>query len=353
MGSELSGRLVFSSGKEGDYDLWALDLDTKALVQLTRGTWWNDKPRWSPDGKWAVFVTNRNGTPDVYKVAATGGEPTPLVQNQWWNDFPSWSPNGKNLGYVSNASGNNDLWIADADGQNAQQITTHEGSDSCFAWMPDGKSVLFSTDREGDADIWRLDLATGRMHGLTTDTGTDLCPAPSPCGRYVAFVSNRQYDPETCRTQWNDRDHDVYLMTIEGRYPVRVTSNQGSDRCVAWSPCGRQLIYAAATSKSSASERLRIVDVTEILAAFEADDPEGILDESQRLRSSSVDLDRSALEQEIDAVRHPFFLTSLLPDFLMRPIYGEGYFGSERYPDWFGGDTPLRARREAAFAHSA
>ncbi len=333
MSSGLSGKIVFSSGKHGDYDVWYLDLDTDDLVQLTFGSFWNDKPRWSPDGQWVVFVSNVAGTPDICKVHIGQREIIPLIQDDRWNDFPAFSPDGKQLGYVSNVPGNNDLFIADADGKDPRQVTTYEGSDTSFAWMPDSRSILFSSDRSGNADIWRLDLATGDKQQLTVDTGMDIYPAPSPDGRHVAFVSNRQFDPDSARTEWSDRDLDVWMMTIDGRHKARVTENQGSDRCVGWSPDGQHLIYSA-TKDSNAAERLRIVNVSELLSAYQTDSEESIQRAADKLRVNSLDMDRRDLEAEIDARRHSFWLTALLPEPLVRPLYGEDYFGSERYPHW-------------------
>ncbi len=343
MAMNLSGKIVFASGKQGDYDVWAMDLDSKRLWQLTFGNFWNDKPRWSPDGRSVVFVSNAAGTPDIYKVPADGGEMVPLVQNDRWNDFPAFSPDGKWLGFVSNTSGNNDIFISDAAGNDPKQLTTYEGSDSSFAWMPDGKAILFSTDRSGNADIWRLELASGEKIQLTTDPGMDIYPAPSPDGKLIAFVSNRQFDPDACRTEWSDRDQDVWLMTADGRFKARITENQGSDRCVTWSPDGRYLLYTSSRS-NDAAERLRIVDVRELVSAYETYDEAAIQRAAGNLRVKSLDLDRRELEAEIDARRNTTLLTSLLPDALVRPLYGEAYFGSERYPHWIGAPRPAHVK---------
>lgn len=344
----LSGKIVFSSGKQGDYDLWCLDMQAGKLQQLTYGSCWNDKPRWSADGEWVVFVSNAAGTPDIYKLQIGRREVIPVVQNGRWNDFPAFSPDGRQIGYVSNASGNNDVFIADADGRNPERVTSHEGSDATFSWMPDGQSILLSSEMSGNADIWRIDLKTGDKQQLTTDKGMDIYPAPSPDGKYVAFVSNRQFDPSTCRTEWSDRDLAVYVMDIDGKHKARVTENQGSDRCVAWSPDGQYLIYTA-SSPDSAAERLRIMDVRELLLAFEGGSAESIEYAADKLRTSKLGLDRRDLEAEIDARRHTFFLTSLLPDYLVRPMYGEAYFGSERYPHWIDpASASKRHIREAA-----
>ncbi len=338
MASGLTGSIVFSSGKHGDYDIWSLDLDANKLTKLTNGKSWNDKPRFSPDGRSVVFVSNESGTPDIYSVNVDGGPVKPLIQNGRWNDFPALSPDGSKLGFVSNVSGDNDIWIADADGTNPRQITRHPGDDTFFDWTPDGRSVLFSSDREGNADIFRYDLKSGRKHQLTTDIGLDIHPAPSPNGNYIAFVSNRQFAPDKCKDDWDDRDLDLWLMRADGTHQVRITDNQGCDRCVAWSPQGTHLIFAS-SAESESAERLRIVDVTELAAAFDTGNADSINRLADRLRSASLQLNRGRLEREIGAQRHPFFLTSLLPDFLMRRIYDQSYWGGERFPDWHVGSS--------------
>jgi len=52
----LKGTVVFASGKDGDYDIFSVDLENKHVKQLTGGAYFNDCPRWSPDGKKIVFV---------------------------------------------------------------------------------------------------------------------------------------------------------------------------------------------------------------------------------------------------------------------------------------------------------
>ena len=106
MSEILTGRLAFASGKAGDYDLWTLDLGTAEMRQITQGSFWNDKPKWSPDGEWIVFASNCTGLSEIFKIAAQGGDAIQLTDLGRWADSPQFSPEGKEIAYISNESGN-------------------------------------------------------------------------------------------------------------------------------------------------------------------------------------------------------------------------------------------------------
>jgi Tol biopolymer transport system component len=332
MANQLTGRIVFASGKTGDYDLWLLELPSGELTQLTHGQWWNDRPHCSPDGAWIVFTSNEAGPTEIFKMARDGGQKVQLTHGGKWVDSPKFSPDGQQIAYISNEAGTNDVWIMDADGTNRHPVIQHEGSDNHVAWSRDGKSVLWSSDRdEKDADIWRFELATGQITQLTTAFGADITPAPSPDGKLIAFVSNRPLHPETSG-RWQDRDKDLWLMRDDGSCQARVTSNQGTDYCPCWSPDGRYVLYVS--GKENQSMRLRLLDVADLVAAYEIGDEEQIHRLAARLRSAAVPLDRGPLEAEIGAGRHTTFLTQFLPESWVAPFYPADYFGTERYPDW-------------------
>lgn len=335
MAAERSGKIVFASGKVGDYDLWSVDLATGQPLQLTTGKGWNDKPKWSPDGRAVVFTSSRGGPvgQEIYRVDAAGGEPVPLTSFGRWADSPAFSPDGARIAFVANESGNKDLWIMDADGRNQTQVTTHEASDSHVRWTPDGRGLLFSSDRGPDADLWRLDLATGQETQLNADAGWDITPVASPDGALIAFCSDRQHRPDP-NDRHLDRDKDLWLMRADGSLPVRLTSNQGSDFSPCWSPDGSEILYTADAGSDGC--HLRVIDVRAVCAALLAGDAAGAEAAARRLRPEEVAYDRTGMKKEIGAERTTTFLTHFLPSSWMERLYPTGYFGNERNADWVG-----------------
>ena len=334
MGQPLSGTIAFASGKSGDYDIWTCDLETGELTQLTFGYGWNDKPSFSPDGEWVVYVSEIGGMRNLFKVPAGGGEEVQLTfLDRSWADSPQFSPDGKSIAYISNEAGNNDVWVMDADGENVQQLTTYGGSDESVTWMPDGQGLLWSSDRGDDADIWHYDFVSQVKSQLNEDRGGDYSPQPSPNGKLVAFVSNRQETPDASQP-YKDRDRDLWMMTIEGELAVKLTDNQGADFAPCWSPCGNYLLYTADGAKNEC--HLRVLDVEDLVAAYQSGDQQTVEKAANRLREEALQLDRDPLKAEINAHRHSTFLTSLLPESWVKSCYPSGYFGLERNPAWTG-----------------
>jgi len=164
---------------------------------------------------------------------------------------------------------------------------------------------------------------------------------PSPNGEVIAFVSNRQAVPDAQRP-FHDRDKDVWLMSTAGRWPVRLTDNQGGDFCPCWSPDGRYLMYAAAADRTAS--HLRVIDVSDVVAAYASGEQHQVERAAAAIRTEALPLDRTDLKAEINAVRkNKTFVTFLMPEKWVASAYPSGYFGLERYPHWV---CPKHATRD-------
>jgi TolB protein len=91
---------------------------------LTRLTAIAYDPVWAPDGSNIAFVTQENGTDDIWVIQADGTGQKSLVRNDWeWEKHPSWSPDSRRLTFMSNREGTMAVWIMDAQGQGAINIS--------------------------------------------------------------------------------------------------------------------------------------------------------------------------------------------------------------------------------------
>jgi TolB protein len=88
-----NGQLVAFSWRRpnGNYDLYAMDVATHQLVELTRDAGRNERPSWAPDGRHLVFESTRTGTRQIWSMLADGSQLRQLT-TQGVNESPNWSP---------------------------------------------------------------------------------------------------------------------------------------------------------------------------------------------------------------------------------------------------------------------
>src|SRR4249920_500640 len=72
-------------------DVWTANDDGSGVQRLTDNTARETMPRFSPDGKWIAFTSNRYGNNDVFVVPATGGSPKRLTFHSGNDDVVGWT----------------------------------------------------------------------------------------------------------------------------------------------------------------------------------------------------------------------------------------------------------------------
>ena len=103
---------------------------------------------WSPDGKTLATVLQNSGWNHIYLLSRKGGEPTQITDGSFEDENPTFSPDGKSISFVSNRGllEANDLWLIPASGGEAHQVAKFEtpGIVSEPQWAPDSKSIYFN-----------------------------------------------------------------------------------------------------------------------------------------------------------------------------------------------------------------
>jgi TolB protein len=88
-----NGQLVAFSWRRpsGNFDIYVMDIVSRALVELTRDTGRNERPSWAPDGRHIVFESTRTGTRQIWSMLADGSLPRQLTYDSQ-SESPNWSP---------------------------------------------------------------------------------------------------------------------------------------------------------------------------------------------------------------------------------------------------------------------
>jgi TolB protein len=87
-----NGQLLAFSWRRpsGNYDIYAMDIASRQLVELTRDAGRNERPSWAPDGRHIVFESTRTGTRQIWSMLADGSQPRQLTY-EGQNESPNWS----------------------------------------------------------------------------------------------------------------------------------------------------------------------------------------------------------------------------------------------------------------------
>ncbi len=211
---------------------------------------------WSPDGEWIAFVSGNptfvfgespwgtatnlgNIAPSsIWVVTARGGEPVRVTDAQSLNTSPVWLPGKRELLFVSNREGSRDIYRVELSASGApagRPIRLTAGlSAHTLSLSGDGEKLAYS-DFTYSGNIWTLDIPEGDVVSVARATplteGTQVIEGMtlSPDGRWLAFDSDRS------------GNQDIYKISVNGGEPVRLTDTPEDDFVATWSGGGREI----------------------------------------------------------------------------------------------------------------
>ena len=152
---------------------------------LTEGDTQDRQPAYSPDGSRVVFSSGRSGNLDVWSVDRASGAVRRLTDDPADDWDPGFSADGKRLLWSSNRSGHFEIWTADADGRAARQLSRDGVDAESPTASPDGW-VTYVSGHPQKRGLWKVRLDGTRQQWLVRDPVVSH-PEVSPDGRYVAY----------------------------------------------------------------------------------------------------------------------------------------------------------------------
>ena len=132
-------RVVFAMPSATGQEINVVDNLGQNRKTLTSGGI-NGGPSFSPDGQRIAFVSSRDGTLDVYTMAADGRDVQRVTKGIGMCLRPAWSPDGKRLAFTGTRNGNYEIYLVNIDGSNLVRVTRNDERDDYVCWHPDGKA---------------------------------------------------------------------------------------------------------------------------------------------------------------------------------------------------------------------
>ncbi len=197
------------------YDVFVADIDGSNLRQLTTEDGYDAEATFSPTGDRIIFTSTRDGDLELYSMAPDGSDVQRLTHRIGYDGGAFYSPDGSKIIWRAHypepgpdtddylalleegliRPGELDIYVMDADGSNQRQVTDVGGASFAPYWHPDGDKIIFSSnhhdDQGRDFDIYMINLDGTGLVRITHAEGFDGFPVFSPDGRHLVFSSNR------------------------------------------------------------------------------------------------------------------------------------------------------------------
>ena len=182
----------------------------------------------SPDGKRALFQARG----DIFTVPAKEGDARNLTNSSASNEMsPRWSPDGKWVTYLSDRTGEDEFFMTSQDGKDTVQLTT--GSD-CHryeaTWSPDSKKLAFS---DKNLKLWYIDVASKQVTQIDQSKYNEMRGVSwSPDSRYLAYVK-----------QLDNQISAIFIYTLDEKKIHQATPGLTNDYAPEFDPEGKYLYF--------------------------------------------------------------------------------------------------------------
>ena len=224
-------------------------------------------PRWSPDGSQIAFLRVPAGTgkpksldardrgdgkPQLFLIAADGGEARQLTHLREGAGPAEWSPDGATLLFSADTGAPDDSEAEDAALEGKKDVPRVRNVEQLF-YRFDGHGYIY----EHRAHLFTLPATGGEPRQITEGDWNDAAPAWSHDGKQIAFTSDRTAE------RWRFPASQVWVMDAAGSDARRLTSEGLGAAAPAWSPDGKRIAFLAAPRRGETGHtNLYVVDAT-------------------------------------------------------------------------------------------
>jgi tricorn protease len=200
-------------------EVFTVPAKTGITRNLTRSSGIHERnSKWSPDGKWIAYVSDKTGEDEIWITPQDGNGPAKQLTSgaDTYKYELQWSPDSKKILWSDRKQRLQYLDVESKTVKLVTQVKAFETHD--YSWSPDSKWIAYGQpEAQGMPKVYIYSLDQDKSFEVTDSWYASSQPVFSGDGKYLFFVSNRDFQPIYSRTEWNHAYQDMsrlYLVTL-------------------------------------------------------------------------------------------------------------------------------------------
>jgi Tol biopolymer transport system component len=197
------------------YDIFMADTSGNIIRQLTRSDGYDAEAMLSPDGKKMIYTSTKDGDIELYVMDLRTGKEKRITHSLGYDGGACFSPDGKKITWRASrpetpealkeyqdllaenlvAPTNMEVFVADADGSNARQVTKLGNANWAPTFMPDSRRIIFASNHQSKRgypfNLYVVNPDGSGLEKVSAEKSFDAFPMFSPDGKRLVFCSNR------------------------------------------------------------------------------------------------------------------------------------------------------------------
>ena len=177
-----------------------------------------------------IFSVDKKSNIDIYKLRGISGEISRLTTAEGTDHSPTWSPKRDTIGFLTDRNGSNELWLMDWNGESKRQLSGPGKVINAFRWAPNSEVIAIEIAEKRSSWIAVINIETGELTPLTSIEEDARIGGWSPDAQWLLYAIV------------NSDSDGLRKRNPNGVDEITITSGTHTDPI--WSPDGRWIAFS-------------------------------------------------------------------------------------------------------------